>query len=79
MTCICKNILSVKHILPECPITTELFQENGYDFNACNNVRDILYNTDSISSGGVFFWGGGGGGCVCVCISVCVFLLLFYV
>ena len=39
VTCVCKNILSVKHILLECPITKELFQKNGYDFNACNNVR----------------------------------------
>ena len=46
MTCVCKNILSVEHILLECPVTTELFEKNGYDFNACNNVRDILYNTD---------------------------------
>ena len=46
MICVCKNILSVKHILIECPITTELFQKNGYNFNACNNVRDTLYNTD---------------------------------
>ena len=23
---------------------------NGYDFNDCNNVRDILYNTDIIIS-----------------------------
>ena len=44
-----KNILSDKHIL-DCPITTELFQKNGYDFNACNNVRDILYNTHIINS-----------------------------
>ena len=28
---------------------TELFQKNEYDFNACNNVRDILYNTDVIN------------------------------
>jgi len=27
VTCVCKNILSVKHILLECPITTELFQK----------------------------------------------------
>ena len=27
-----------------------LFQKNEYDFNACNNVRDILYNTDVINS-----------------------------
>ena len=38
------------HTLLECPITTELFQKNGYDFNACNNVRDILYNTNDINS-----------------------------
>ena len=44
VTCVCKNILSVKHILLECPITTELFQKNGSDLNACNNVRDILYS-----------------------------------
>ena len=49
MTCVCKNILSVKRILLECPITTELFQKNGHDFNACNNVKDILYNTDMIN------------------------------
>ena len=50
--CINKYLLkiSVKHILRECPITTELFQKNGYGFNACNNVRDILYNTDIIYS-----------------------------
>ena len=42
MTSVCKNTLSVKHILLECPITTELFQKNGYDLNAYNNVRDIL-------------------------------------
>ena len=47
MTCVCKNILSVKHILLECHIATELFQKNGY---AYNNVRDILYNTDVITN-----------------------------
>ena len=26
------------------------FRKNGYDFNACNNVREILYNTDVITS-----------------------------
>ena len=50
VTCVCKNVLFVKHILLECPITTELFKnkikKNGSDVNACNNVRDILYNTD---------------------------------
>ena len=50
MTRVCKNILSVKHVLLECPITTELFQKNGYDLNAYNNVRDILYNTDVITN-----------------------------
>ena len=50
MACIRKNVLSVNHILLECPITTRLLQKNGYDFNACNNVRDILYNTDVIAS-----------------------------
>ena len=50
VTCVCKNILSVKHTLLECPFTTELFQKNGYDLNACNNVRDILYNTDVITN-----------------------------
>ena len=50
MTCVCKNILSVKRIPLECPITTELFQKNGYDLNAYYNVRDILYNTDVITN-----------------------------
>ena len=49
MACVCKNILSVNHIPLERPITTELFQKTGYDFNACNNVTDILYNTDVIN------------------------------
>ena len=50
VTCVCKNILSAKHILLECPFTTELFQKNGYDLNVYNNVRDILYNTDVITN-----------------------------
>ena len=50
VTYVCKNILSVKHISIECPITTELFQKNGYDLNVYNNVRDILYNTDVITN-----------------------------
>ena len=50
VTCICKNVPSVYHILLKCPITTELFQNNAHDFNACNNVTDILYNTDVITS-----------------------------
>ena len=28
----------------------QLFQRKGYDFNASNNVRDILYNTAVINS-----------------------------
>ena len=28
----------------------QLFQKNRNDFNACNNVRDIFYNTDIIDS-----------------------------
>ena len=36
VTCVCKNILSVKHILLEYPITIDLFEKNGYDFNDCN-------------------------------------------
>ena len=47
---VCKNILSVKHIRLQCLITTELFQKNGYDLNAYNNVRDISYNTDVITN-----------------------------
>ena len=50
MTRFVKNNVSVKQTLLECSITAELFQKNGYDFNACNNVRDILYNTDVINS-----------------------------
>ena len=50
MTSVCKNTLSVKHMLLECPITTELFQKNGYDLNAYKNVRDILYNIDVITN-----------------------------
>ena len=30
-----------------CPFTTKLFQKNGYDLNAYNNVRDILYNSNT--------------------------------
>ena len=48
MACVFKNILAVKRILLEGPVTIGLFQKNGCDFNACNNVRDILYNTDVI-------------------------------
>ena len=50
VTCVCKNVISVNNILLKCPITTELFTKNGYDCNAFNNVRDILYNTDVVTS-----------------------------
>ena len=79
VTCVCKNILSVKHILLEWPITTEVFQKNGYNLNACHNVRYILHNTDVINhivklidcnclhvSGHIPF----SYGCVCVHMSV---------
>ena len=46
----CTNTLSVNYILPECPITIELFQKNGYDFSACNNVGYVLYNNDLITA-----------------------------
>ena len=29
VTCVCKNVLSVKQILLECPTTVELFQKEG--------------------------------------------------
>ena len=47
---LCALVTSVKHILLECPITTELFQKNEYDLHAYNNVRDILYNNDVITN-----------------------------
>ena len=31
------------------PYYYRVILKNGYDFNACNNVRDILYNTDIIN------------------------------
>ena len=40
------NLFIYSLYMLECPFTTELFQKNGYDLNAYNNVRDILYNTD---------------------------------
>ena len=50
VTCVRKIILSVKHILLEYPITTELLQKHGYDLNACNSVMDILHDTDVINN-----------------------------
>ena len=37
-------------MLLECPSTTDFFFFLMGDFNACNNVRDILYYTDVITS-----------------------------
>ena len=54
MTGICKNALSDNCILLGSPNTTEVFFFffffKGYDFNACNNGRDILYNTGVVTS-----------------------------
>ena len=44
------NIAVLYCTLLECPFTKCYFQKSGYDFNACNNVRDILYNTDAITA-----------------------------
>ena len=77
VACICKNILSAKHILLECPITTKLFQKNGYDFNACNNVRDILYNTDIINSIVKLIIHSPMGKLVYIYIYVCVCVCVF--
>ena len=38
------NTYYLNIILPQ-----RYFRKNGYDFNACNNVTDILYKTDIIS------------------------------
>ena len=59
MICVCTNILSAKRSYFR---RKEKKREGkkgvcvggggggGYDFNACNTVRDILYNTDDINS-----------------------------
>ena len=83
-----KKILSVRHMLLECPITTELFQRNRYDINACNNIRDILYNTDIINSIVKLIVHSPMGkpalkkkknSCVCVCMCFCgCFVCLFF-
>ena len=59
---ICKNILSDKHIMLECSMSTELLKiknkpnkkkkkkkKKNVTLNACKNVRYILYNTDVIN------------------------------
>ena len=42
MTCVCKNILSVKHILLDCPIIRVISEKM--------DVRDFFYNTDVITN-----------------------------
>ena len=49
-TYIDNHIIIANPLLLECPITTDLFQENGYGFSVCSSVRDMLYNTDIIIS-----------------------------
>ena len=39
------------HILLKCPIATEQFVKDGYDFTFCKNVRAILYNTTVMTFG----------------------------
>ena len=46
VTCVCKKYLLNTYYFNG---LLQLFQKNGYYFNACNNVRDILYNTDLIN------------------------------
>ena len=36
--CVCKNSLSVKHTLLECPVTTVISEKIRYDLNASNIV-----------------------------------------
>ena len=40
VTCVCTRMSYYYRVIPE---------KKRYDFNACNNVRDILYNTDIIN------------------------------
>ena len=49
MTCVCKNILSVKHYCLNALLLV-ISEKNGYDLHAYNNVRDILYNNDVITN-----------------------------
>ena len=48
LTCVCKKYLLNTYCLNV--LLLQLFQKNGYDLNAYNNVRDILYNTDVITN-----------------------------
>ena len=45
----CDTHLYVNYKLLAYPITTELFLKDGYDFTTCNNVRDVLYDTDVLT------------------------------
>ena len=44
VTCVCKNIPSVKRKLLECPITTELFQkmDRTYRFQQRKRYSDVI-------------------------------------
>ena len=44
-----RNVISYTHTHFNV-LLLQLFQKNGYDLNAYNNVRDILYNTDAITN-----------------------------
>ena len=46
--CFTGQCARIVRILHECPI--EVFQKNGFQFDACNKVRDIFYNSDVITS-----------------------------
>ena len=60
----------------------QLFQRNRNDINACNNIRDILYNTDIVNSIVKLIVHSPMGKpaffvfliFVCVCVCVCVFV-----
>ena len=65
-------------------LVPQLFQRNRNDINACNNIRDILYNTDIVNSivklivhspmgKPAFFFLNL---CVCMCFCGCLFFRL---
>ena len=45
VTCVCTRMSYYYRVIPE----KKKEKKKEYDFNACNNVRDILYNTDIIN------------------------------
>ena len=60
VTCVYKNILSIKHILFESPATTELFQKYGYDngyMPVCLSVMSIFMGLSVMSLGSVCLYG----------------------